>query len=479
LAPRIIESIAITDPVADPEIAVDETFTFEITATTSGSGTGYYDLYFEYDNGTNQAEWFSIPASGGGLTCPAPNPIFVTIEQENGLVNSKTVTGKVADTYYIRGRSIDYNDLEAEDYTDVQVVTVSAGGYEFLCTGSGGATTGGTATIAWTGDYVKAGSGGAITSGLAALFFGFILAATGGAATDGTAGFLVGHNYAGAGGGTSSGSATVLYQYDYAETGAGGAATDGAGTVSWTADFIEASSGGAITDGNADLAWTADYTETGSGGATTGGAADVVMPEGYEFLCTGTGGAATSGAAGFEFDYVLSTSGGAVASGSADAEYGHVYATLGGATASGGADYNQVWTVTATGGGTTSGAAEYSVGHNWIASGSATISGAADLVFGYIYVGVGGAQTSGEAGVEVIAYEFEHIASGGAITGGTALHVRYLAGGTGVDHQYKSAYRLRDSESADRGGIWHSNKFCNIESTARKRDWQSSYRAKE
>jgi len=479
LAPRIIESIAITDPVADPEIAVDETFTFEITATTAGAGTGYYDLYFEYDNGTNQAEWFSIPEADGGLTCPAPNPVYVIIEQENGLVNSKTVTGKVADTYYIRGHSVDYNDMEAEDYTDVQLVTVTAGGYEFLCTGSGGATTGGTADLAWTGDYVKAGSGGAITSGLAALFISFILAATGGAATDGTAEYLVGHDYAGAGGGTSSGIATVLYQYDYAKTGAGGATTGGAGTVSWTADFVEAGSGGAATNGSAGIAWTADYTETGSGGATTGGAADVVMPEGYEFLCTGAGGAATSGAAGLEFDYVLGASGGAVASGSADAQYGHVYATSGGATASGGADYKQVWTVTALGGGTTSGAAEYSIGHNWTASGSATTSGAADVIFGHVYAGVGGAQTSGEASVEVIAYEFEHIASGGVTTSGVALHVRYLDGGTGTDHQYKSAYRLRDSESADRGGIWHSNKFCNIESTARKRDWQSSYRAKE
>ena len=62
----------------------------------------------------------------------------------------------------------------------------------------------------------------------------------------------------------------------------------------------------------------------------------------------------------------------------------------------------------------------------------------------------------------IIAYEFEHIASGGAMTSGVALHVRYLDGGTGVDHQYRSADRLRDSESA-----------------ARKRDWQSSYRVKE
>jgi len=322
-----IVSIAITDPVADPEIAVDETFTFEVTATMSDSSAAIYEQYFEYDNGTNQAEWFSIPAAGGGLTCPAPNPVTAVWEQGTGNVNSKTVTGKVADTYYIRGRTIEDPPLGAESFTDVQLVTVSAGG--------------------------------------------------------------------------------------------------------------------------------------------------------YEFLCTGAGGAATSGAAGFEFDYVLGTSGGAVANGSADVEYGHVYATSGGATASGGADYKQAWTVAATGGGTTSGAAEYSVGHNWTASGSATTSGAADVIFGHVYAGVGGAQTSGEASVEVIAYEFEHIASGGATTSGVALHVRYLDGGTGTDHQYKSAYRLRDSESADRGGIWHSNKFCNIESTARKRDWQSSYRAKE
>jgi len=373
----IVVSIAITDPIADPEIAVDGTFTFEVTATMSDSTLGFFDLYFEYDNGTNQANWYSIPASGGGLTCPAPNPVNAVWNQETGNVNSKTVTGKVADTYYIRGRSVDAPPApEVENFTDVQVVTVTAGGYEFLCTGSGGATTGGIADLAWTGDYIKAGSGGAITSGLAALLFSFILAATGGAATDGTAGYHVGHDYAGVGGGTSGGIATVLYQYDYAKAGVGGATTGGAGTVSWTADYIETGSGGAATSGSASLEWSADYTEAGSGGATTGGAADVVMPEGYEFLCTGAGGAATSGAAGLEFDYVLGT-------------------------------------------------------------------------------------------------------SGGAMTSGAALHVRYLDGGTGVDHQYKSAYRLKNSESADRGGIWHSNKFCNIESTARKRDWQSSYRAKE
>jgi len=190
----LVVSIAITDPTADPEIAVDGTFTFETTVTMSDGGYGLYDLYFEYDNGTNQANWYSIPASGGGLTCPGPNPVAVVVEGGAGYVNSKTVTGKVADTYYIRGRTVDNKPLDVEHFSGTQIVTVSAGGYEFLCTGSGGATTGGTATVAWTGDYIKAGSGGAITSGLAALFISFILAATGGAATDGTAGFLVGHD---------------------------------------------------------------------------------------------------------------------------------------------------------------------------------------------------------------------------------------------------------------------------------------------
>jgi len=94
----------------------------------------------------------------------------------------------------------------------------------------------------------------------------------------------------------------------------------------------------------------------------------------------------------------------------------------------------------------------------------------------FLCTGAGGAATSGAAGLE---FDYVLGTSGGAMTSGAALHVRYLDGGTGVDHQYKSAYRLKNSESADRGGIWHSNKFCNIESTARKRDWQSSYRAKE
>ena len=131
---RIVESLAITIPIADPNVAVDGTFTFEITVTMSGSGNGDFSLYFEYDDGTNQEIWYWIPASGGGLACPAPNPIAHITEDSDSIVRSKTITGLEVDTYYIRGRIVDWINLTEEKYTGVQVVTVSAGGYEFLCT---------------------------------------------------------------------------------------------------------------------------------------------------------------------------------------------------------------------------------------------------------------------------------------------------------------------------------------------------------
>ena len=125
---RIVESLAITNPLSDPAIAVDGTFTFEITVTMSGSGESFFDLSFEYDNGTNQVSWYVIPVSGGGLACPAPNPIFYITEDSDSIVRSKTITGKRIDTYYIRGCTNDWNNQSAQKYTDNQLVTVSEGG---------------------------------------------------------------------------------------------------------------------------------------------------------------------------------------------------------------------------------------------------------------------------------------------------------------------------------------------------------------
>lgn len=122
-----VDSISITQPSGDPNINEGNTFTFGVTNVSAAHGGMDYDLYFQWDQGLGDspANYVTIPVSGGDLTCPDADLLNQTVK--DGEI-SVTITGVNAGTYYIRGRTVDHNDGDAEDLTGTQVVTVNSAG---------------------------------------------------------------------------------------------------------------------------------------------------------------------------------------------------------------------------------------------------------------------------------------------------------------------------------------------------------------
>ncbi len=119
-----IASISITQPSGDPNIDEGQTFTFGVTNVAAAHGGMDYDIFFQWDQGLGDspANYVTIPVSGGDLTSPDADLLNQTVK--DGEI-SVIVTGVNAGNYFIRGRTVDHNDTEAEDLTGTQAVTVN------------------------------------------------------------------------------------------------------------------------------------------------------------------------------------------------------------------------------------------------------------------------------------------------------------------------------------------------------------------
>lgn len=278
-------------------------------------------------------------------------------------------------------------------------------------TGSGGATSGGSAgvTIALTAE----GTGGATASGSAEFsaqspindnFNGSGGATAGGSAAVSKALIAGGLT----GGGTSGGSAS--FDKWLVATGSGGATASGVAEFSKTFGPSFTGSGGATASGS--VQFTVAFTSTGSGGATGSGTA--VLGPGH----VGTGGATSSGSAPFTKTLVVACSGGTSASGSATFTLSLTRTGTGGATASGSADFSTggAYSYTGQGGGTASGSATFSAAYTVPSSGGSSASGHASVDHGYL--GKGGGESSGSVEHNKI---LTFIGVGGALAAGFAL----------------------------------------------------------
>lgn len=119
-----VASVDLTQPASDPDIGEGQTFTMGGQATKGAHGGMDYDLHFEWDQGLGDApaNYAGIPASAAALTCPAPNPL---LNQGDTVELTKTVAGESMGSYFIRVRTVDHNDGEAEELSASQTVTVT------------------------------------------------------------------------------------------------------------------------------------------------------------------------------------------------------------------------------------------------------------------------------------------------------------------------------------------------------------------
>ena len=124
---KTVDSVSLTQPVSDPNIDEGLTFTMGGQATLVTHGGTDYDLHFQWDQGLGDAaaNYVDIPASGAALTTADTNPL---LNQSDDVEKTITVTGNTAGDYFIRVRTVDHNDGEAEDISASQAVTVTSTG---------------------------------------------------------------------------------------------------------------------------------------------------------------------------------------------------------------------------------------------------------------------------------------------------------------------------------------------------------------
>jgi len=119
---KIVDSVALDNPAADPAIGEGGTFTMDGTATLSSNHNADYDAHYQFDQGTGT--WIDIPSSGSQLTMSATNP---ATSITGTAIATETITAETgsADTYSVRIRTVDHVDGDAEDLSNTQTVTVS------------------------------------------------------------------------------------------------------------------------------------------------------------------------------------------------------------------------------------------------------------------------------------------------------------------------------------------------------------------
>jgi len=337
------------------------------------------------------------------------------------------------------------------------------GAQDYPHTASGGAATGGTATVSRTAAYDHNASGGAVTGGAATSSFvlNFVHSASGGAATSGAANVsfldIVAYAHAATGGANTGGSATVSRTVAYDFNPSGGVVTSGTATVSRTIAFNFDASGGVVTGGDATEYYTGvggtNFPHAASGGAGTGGTATVVRTVAFDYDSSGggttggtstsvqghnhdaTGGATTAGSATLAFTHAWDrdASGGAATGGSATVTrtVAFDFNASGGGSLSGAANaaFNSLnnYSHAATGGTNTSGAATVArtVARVYSASGGGTTGGEASEKLGCSHDASGGVVASGSATV-AFTQSFSHTASGGSLSGGSAAIANLL-----------------------------------------------------
>lgn len=396
-------------------------------ATTGGAAT------------TARTKAFAAIAAGGMLLAGAASSVF-NHNYSHGASSGVVVAGASSSAF----QPTPVQDYWSDTYWGYDYwgrywgASSSNNAYDFDA--SGGAVTGGAATVAQTRSFDHDASGGA--------------------ATGGEAGEEIGKRHYSSGGATFSGAANVSFldilAYSHAAT--GGAATGGAATVARTVAFNFDASGGAVTSGNASETYTpngtTNFPHTASGGATTGGEAAERLGQNHD----ASGGAVTGGAATVAFTHAWdhNASGGAVTGGSATVAFQLVfdYDSSGGASLSGAANaslntqnnYSHAATggmlatgaaaiartvarvYSASGGGTTGGEANERRGFSHDASGGGVTSGSSTVAFtrSYSWAAVGGLQSGGSAPIEKI---LNHDATGGVVAGGEAFCIYVPATG--------------------------------------------------
>lgn len=352
-------------------------------------------------------------------------------------------------------------------------------------TASGGATSGGEATITRTviKTFSASGgitSGGAATTSYAPAFTIKTYTASGGITSGGTATTSVLHikSYSASGGITSGGTATNSVSHVKSYSASGGATSSGAATTStatstitltlkqdtttiatWSTQRIASS---AITNYTftltsaqlASITYPANNLTIEVAGATGSSALRVYeisleTPVGTgttinNYTYNGSGGATSGGAAAtaVTHTFAYSGSGSATSGGTATTVYqrNYVYAATGGAVSGGAATaiYQHNYTYSSSGGGTSGGSATTAVQHiyAYTGSGGGVSGGAATTLTAhdYVYVSSGGA-TAGGAATTVIVGIRTYIASGGGVSGGAAsiaIGKIYTGSGGGV-----------------------------------------------
>lgn len=129
-----LNSITISDPVADPNVSESGTFAFELTpGFVGGGGVNAYTLRWQWDQGTGA--FVDIPASSAALTTGDTNP---QTDLTSTTPISITVTGVSAGTYNIRGASGDEGILSSSQEVTVAASgsNVTPGGGEFQLVGA-------------------------------------------------------------------------------------------------------------------------------------------------------------------------------------------------------------------------------------------------------------------------------------------------------------------------------------------------------
>jgi hypothetical protein len=163
----------------------------------------------------------SFPASGGALTSGAATAfIGKSFIASGGLLTDGVATTFVGGVFLASGGLVT-GGVASASYDP------AVGGTDFPYSASGGAETGGAATIARTVAWAYTASGGGTASGASSYVLGKVHLASGGAILSGsaTAAFARAFAHAAVGGIQSGGSAFLLHSLNYAAT--GGVATGG------------------------------------------------------------------------------------------------------------------------------------------------------------------------------------------------------------------------------------------------------------
>jgi hypothetical protein len=286
----------------------------------------------------------------------------------------------------------------------------------FSHTGSGGASSGGAASVARA--LIGAVSGGAQSGGAASLSASLIAAVSGGIQTGGAATTLYSRLFSmvASGGAQSGGSATLKQVFSWLTS--GGAQTGGAASVLRT--FALSMLGGATLSGAANVVRT--FAQSMIGGVSVAGAALLNLVQ--SFIGSGliqTGGEATTSMGGSNSHVA---SGGAQTGGSGLVKQVLLPVVSGGITLAGAALLATVRAILPVGGALMSGEASVKRTIGVIPSGGITTGGDALVATVHVIDAVGGISTSGQA-LERIVREFQ--ASGGLVTDGQAdVQVTYL-----------------------------------------------------